>query len=189
MITYNDIRITNDYPRLLSIDIVDETDAIEDVTVVFYSDMGDDGTYDSEKAYRHEIVPETEDVHHYHVELSVEGIKEECDMEIGSFDKALFYVIINTEDATTEELHTYTAVIPDWLAVYNAGMPFVAQIAAFGFDKCDHASGFEEFIVLWNALKLAFSSGDYAQINMLWNKFLRFIGTSSSSVTGCPCSN
>ena len=189
MITYNDIRITNDYPRLISIDIVDETDTIEDVTVVFYSDMGDDGTYDSEKAYRHEINPETEDANHYHVELSVEGIKEECDMEIGSFDKALFYVIINTEDATSEELHTYTAVIPDWLAVYNAGMPFVAQIASLGFDKCDHASGFEEFIILWNALKLAFSSGDYAQISMLWNKFLRFTGTGSAAVTGCPCSN
>ena len=189
MITYNDIRITNDYPRLISIDIVDETDTIEDVTVVFYSDMGDDGTYDSEKAYRHEINPETEDAHHYHVELSVEGINEECDMEIGSFDKALFYVIINTEDATSEELHTYTAVIPDWLAVYNAGMPFVAQIASLGFDKCDHASGFEEFIILWNALKLAFSSGDYAQISMLWNKFLRFTGTGPAAVTGCPCSN
>ncbi len=188
MITFNDIRITTDDPRLLSIDIIDETDSIEDVTIVFYSDMGDDGTYDSDKVYYHEVDAETEDVHHYSAELSVSDIKDACEMELDSFEKSLFYVIIRTIDAETEDVHAYTAVIPDWLAVYNLGMPFVAQIAAFGFDRCEHSAGFEEYIVLWNALQMAFSSGDYAQIDMLWKRFLRLSGSGAAYAGGCPCS-
>ena len=188
MVTFNDIRITNESPRLLSIDIIDEIDTLEDITIVLYSDMGDDGTYDSDKAFRHEIDSERENSHHYVADLTIDVINAGSQMNLLSFDKVLFYIIVRTIDAASEQIHTYTAVIPDWKAIYDIGLPFIAQIASRGFDKCQHSANFEEFIIIWNALLIAFSSGDYAQIDMLWRRFLRFSGFGSTLTSECPCS-
>ena len=106
-----------------------------------------------------------------------------------TFDKGLFYVIVTCDGNDIPDDYQDYVVVPDWQFIYSIGMPFVAHLSAFGIDKCNAPLGFEEFIILWYSLRLAFDTFDFAQIELLWNKFLRFSGSTGSYPGGCPCNN
>lgn len=86
---------------------------------------------------------------------------------------------------------TDVGIVIDWEKVYRYGIQFAAQMAYGCGNSCDVPVGFEHFILLWNALKLAISTCDYVQASKLWPKFLRVAAQgdafTSTMSSGCGC--
>ena len=123
---------------------------------------------------------------------------------ISRFDDGLFYVIVNCGGTPSSDIRYYPCgaddpkrigVVLDWRAFYQRGMSYVNSIvgACGSRNFCDSPDGFEDFIILWNALKLAISTCDWMLVKDLWEKFLKApYSASGGSVTpvrpsGCGC--
>ena len=103
---------------------------------------------------------------------------------IDRFDDGLFYVIVNCGGTPGSNIIYYPCgsdnpqrigVVLDWRAFYERGMSYVNSIvgACGSRNFCDSPDGFEDFIILWNALKLAISTCDWMLVKDLWEKFLK----------------
>ena len=126
-----------------------------------------------------------------------------ADFGISTFDDGLFYVIVNCGGNPTSNIIYYPCgsdnpqrigVVLDWRSFYQRGMSYVNSIVGSCGSRnfCDSPDGFEDFIILWNALKLAISTCDWMLVKDLWEKFLKSPYTAAGSVTpvrpsGCGC--
>ena len=61
----------------------------------------------------------------------------------------------------------------DWKGFYERGMQFISSMYGCGADKCEIPAGFEDFILLWNALKTAIAVCDWPLVAKLWDRILR----------------
>ena len=66
-----------------------------------------------------------------------------------------------------------TQAVIDWKGFYERGMQFVSSMYGCGADKCEIPAGFEDFILLWNALKTAIAVCDWPLVAKLWDRILR----------------
>lgn len=102
------------------------------------------------------------------------------------FDRGLFYVLVSCGGEDADESEIAYAVVPDWQFIYSIGMPFVSKIAHSTGKECTIPKKFEEFVIVLNALKLAFEGNNFTSIATLWKKFLRFAGSGNKS-DECGC--
>jgi len=185
MITFNELRMSDDKESLIVHAVINTDGALDGVTIdsaylVYYKNLNEHGIPDIEhKAY--EITP-TSDTTIDAVIPTTALASMQLDCE--DFGDKIFYVVVTTTaDAETlaelEELG-YTSgdfvdigVIVDWLRMYNQGMPYVAKLALNGYNKCNKPMSLEEFVIIWHALKVALAACDFEQIAALWDRFLR----------------
>lgn len=197
MITFNDIRINDDKDEMY-IDCVVDSDYQEDdvwissIQLVYYNNMLADGlVQDEDQVVTVYDDSDGEDKLNYFagkVYSSALSVIEVDNASLDTFDKGLFYIIVTCDgDDVPEDVYQDYVVAPDWEFIYSIGMPFVANIATYGISKCEFPRAFEEFVIIWYALQLAFATCEFSQITVLWNKFLRLAGNSSLLTGGCPC--
>lgn len=102
---------------------------------------------------------------------------------ISSFDDGLFYVIVECGGEPLPEVSympcTYDdvraiGVILDWKSFYTRGMQYVSALYGACGQKnfCDYPAGFEDFIILWNSLKLAINTCNWDLVASIWDRIL-----------------
>ena len=117
---------------------------------------------------------------------------------INSFKDGLFYVTVicggvPKPDAsklpcgTDDVVHTQAVI--DWKGFYERGMQYISSMYGCGANKCEIPSGFEEFVLLWNALKAAIAVCDWPMVAKIWDRILRsgMIGYSAGGYVGGGC--
>lgn len=122
------------------------------------------------------------------------------DFGTDTFDRGLFYVIVNVTGSSAalaalarmecgEDRLENIGIVVDWQRVYELGMVFAAQLAMQCPGACAIPDKFEEYALLWNALRLAIGTCDVAQVNRLWDKFMGFShgGAGVFVPSGCGC--
>lgn len=121
------------------------------------------------------------------------------DMGVSDFDKGLFFVTVicdgdlpasaalmgcGTDDTVD------TAIVLDWHRVYERGMQYISKLTDECFNDCEDIPGFRNFILLWNALRLALATCDYGQIGKAWERFLKIYTNNKATLStsgGCGC--
>lgn len=116
---------------------------------------------------------------------------------ISDFDSGMFYVYVYCDGTLPASVSTLpcgyddtsdTGVIVDWKKMYQIGMQYVSTLSSRCFDKCNDVFGFDNFIFVWNALKLAISTCDYSLAEKIWEKFIRYYNPSAiTGNSGCRC--
>lgn len=116
---------------------------------------------------------------------------------ISDFDNGMFYVYVYCDGTLPSSVSTLpcgyddasdTGVIIDWKKMYEIGMQYVSTLSSRCFEKCNELPGFENFITVWNALKIAISTCDYSLAEKIWEKFIRYYNPSTmSGGDGCGC--
>lgn len=188
MIKFNDLRISDDKDELYIDCQIDEGHESEDIWIskielIYYDNLTSEGTiidedrvytvYDYDDTGSDEEEPEKKTFY----ADSVKGL---------DFDKGLFYVIVTCDGDDAPVNYQDFVVVPDWQFIYSVGMPYVVNLAAYGINKCEFPAHFEEFVIIWYALQFAFSVCDFAQVEQLWKRFLRYANIGSAP-EGCPC--
>lgn len=215
MVTFNELRITEDKSRIIVDVEIDEADGfdgfyIDQVKLEYYEQFVSD-SYASENAvtlYQFDDDDEdAEPIRHFRICFSLDDYdptKVTVPDSFGTktFDNGMFFVFVRCEGSPTntavytgygceEVAQTAIGVILDWKRVYEHGISFAARLANRCGNSCDTSNGFESFILLWYALQLAIATCDYIQAKKLWNRFIRAFSsgttTSFSLSSGCGC--
>lgn len=208
MVTFNELRISEDRKCLIVDCEIENIDVyanmyIQSIYLEYYQNATAAGM-PSEKAYlMYENTSEDATVKGKRLRLSSEALPL-TGFNISSFDDGLFYVIVNCGGDLPASVTylpcgydetTRIGVIIDWKSFYNKGMQFVAGLYGGGCSSgqfCESPESFEDFLILWNALKLAISTCNWDLVNELWRRFLRapLGSTKVSSIirsSGCGC--
>lgn len=118
---------------------------------------------------------------------SVNVTVSEGDLEpagVTSFVNGLFYVYVQYYNAgTATPLNTATAVVLDWEKVYVEAMSYLKNLAT-DCGKCQDNQEFIDFILRWEALKLAIETCDWDTVHCIWG---RLFGMSSATMEDCGC--
>lgn len=177
MITFDELRIVGEDEILkikVSINTAVYTDGVVDsIALVNYKDMPATGVIPAGKSYIAYGQETHDDDSVVETEVNIDDCKTA--LNISTFEGALLYVIVNwhyTDDITVDNVED-RAVALDWETVYNAGMPYIAQLASYGLPACSQPSGFVDFAIIWYALQFAIAAVDYARIGELWDLLLR----------------
>lgn len=205
MVIFNELRITENGKCIIVDCEVENVDVYSDMYIqsiyLEYYKNATSASMPSSKAY---LLYENKDG-----DTSVKGKRLTFQKEllpatefgISGFEGGLFYVIVNCDGTLPASISsmpcgydstTDVGAILDWKTFYSRGMSYVSSITA-GCSKpnfCDNPVAFEEFLLLWNALKLALSTCNWDMVSELWDRFLRVSvgGTSSTVVSGgCGC--
>lgn len=189
MIKFNDLRISDDKDELYIDCVVEDEYESKDVWIrkielIYYDNLTSEGTIvDENRVYN---------IYEYKEPGSDEEEPEKITFYAGSvkglnFDKGLFYVIVTCDGNDVPANYQDFVVVPDWQFIYSVGMPYVVNLAAYGLNKCEFPARFEEFAIIWYALQFAFAVCDFAQVEQLWKRFLRFANNGNSVSGGCPC--
>ncbi len=111
------------------------------------------------------------------------------------FDGGLFYVFVHCGGTLSPNASQYgdgatsttdLAIVLDWRKFYKAGLKqLVAYYMGCGL-KCTVPAWLEEFVMLWNAIKLAIETCDWTLLDRLWRKFLA-IADGVPMNTDCNC--
>lgn len=194
MIVYNELSIAKDKMSLIVDCAVnsDETYAgitITSVDVVWYGNYSSSG-YDTNKAFTKEV-----DATSARLQFFIDKAPEK--FGVTTFDKGLFYVIVHYDGDSSaiarvtadlpcsEQTLTEVAIVPDWEYLYANGMPLVARFASNCGKNCDEPDALKNFILFWNAFKLAASTCDVEVLKDLWDRVNKrgFAGVTC----GCGC--
>ena len=201
MVLFNELRITEDRKCLIVDCEVDRVDLyskmyIDSIYVEYYKNAPVSGM-PSDKAfllYEHDESNPVKSVRRSMDEVALRA----SDFGIDSFKDGLFYVIVKCDGRIDDipsgmpcgyDNVTDIAVILDWKSFYERGIGFVSSMFNNCGDKCAVPSGFEQFILLWNALKLAISVCDWEAVNMLWDNIIGTgkNGAAGGFLAGCGC--
>lgn len=208
MVIFNELRITEDRSCLIvdceieSLDVYKDM-YISDIRLEYYKNATA-ASMPSEKAYLlYENTDADTDV------KSKRVVFRESDLGLTQFGvtefrDGLFYVIVRCEGdlpasvinlPCTYDDSTKIGVVLDWKSFYERGMQYVsAMFGACGAKSfCEYPAGFEDFVILWNSLKLAIDTCNWDLVNTLWDRILNQPITSGAApVTpgvsrGCGC--
>jgi len=202
MVLFNELRITEDRKCLIVDCEVDRVDLysnmyIDSIYIEYYKNSPVSGM-PSDKAYiLYENSSSDNTVKSVIRSMDIAALKS-SDMGIDSFRDGLFYVIVKCDGELGTvpsgmpcgyDNVTDIAVILDWKSFYERGMNFVSSMFNNCGDKCAVPAGFEQFVLLWNALKLAISVCDWDAVNMLWDNIIGTggYGQTNALVFGCGC--
>ena len=119
------------------------------------------------------------------------------DFGIEEFDKGLFFVTVVCDGDLPAGVANFACgfddtvkigVVVDWKSFYSVGMQYVARLANRCADPCLKDPGFEDFILQWNALKLAIDTCNWPMVAELWDKVMRLHRENAPVVVGgCGC--
>lgn len=205
MVIFNELRITEDGNCIIVDCEVENVDVyanmyIQSIYLEYYENASA-ASMPSSKAYRlYENLDADTTVKGKRLVFS-KDLLGLTNMGITDFDGGLFYVIVNCDgelpasassmpcgyDNTTD-----IGAILDWRVFYTRGMSWVASIVSGCGEPnfCENPTGFEDFVLLWNALKLALSTCNWDMVTELWKRFLRVSlgGSAANAVSGgCGC--
>jgi len=203
MVTFNELRISDDYSCLLIDCEIERVDIyknmyIKSVYLEYYKNANAASMPSSKAVCIYENTNDDNKVRA--VRLSVaESALGRMNMGTSTFRNGLFYVIVNCDGTLPHSIPNYPCgyddqvkigAILDWKAFYNTGMSYVNSLFN-GCNPCPDLTGFEHFAVLWEALKMALSTCDWNLVSDLWDKFLLspdnpFVQTSARP-SGCGC--
>lgn len=200
MVRFNELRITEDR-KCLIVDVEIEQVGlysgmhIEEIYLDYYKNVDSSG-FPSNKSYK--MYPQTE------TNNQLKGVRvsmfdtalEDTELGVDTFKDGLFYVTVVCDGdigdvsklpcGTDDTVHTQAVI--DWRGFYERGMQYISSMFGCGADKCELPAGFEDFILLWNALKAAISTCDWPMVSKLWDRILRSGKISSAkSIGGTPC--
>lgn len=121
----------------------------------------------------------------------------ETNFGITDFDSGMFYVYVYCDGTLPASVSTLPCgfddasdigVIVDWKKMYEIGMQFVSTLSGVCYDPCKNPLGFDNFVLVWNALRLAISTCDYSLAEKIWEKFIRYYNPSTmAGGAGCGC--
>lgn len=128
--------------------------------------------------------------------MTTDELKIETNFGINSFDDGMFYIFVYCGGTPSAEVATMpcgydedmdVAVVLDWQKLYEVGMSYIAQYS--NDCTCAQPAGLDNFILSWNALKLASGTCDYALMSKLYDKLVRFYSNISPDTVsgGCSC--
>lgn len=109
-----------------------------------------------------------------------------------TFVDGLFYVYVTCDVhgaslATADcgwDAMTTVGIVADWEKVWAEGMMYINEVAN-ACSNCGIKDNFLDFILRWEALKLAMITCDYETVDNIWDGLL---GTSKMVSGGCGCS-
>lgn len=125
--------------------------------------------------------------------VNLDEIRDTIGLE--SLAGGLFYVVVDCDGTLPADIIQYGAwassatdvgVVFDWEMLYRLGMQYVAQYY-YGDKVCADKNGLVQFILLWNALRLAINTGDWSMVNSLWGKFTSFQMMGGGVASPCKC--
>lgn len=111
-----------------------------------------------------------------------------------TFAGGLFYVVVECDGTLGSGAALYecgadstvdVGVVVDWEKIYSEGMRYITSYYNNCKTPCD-VSLWEDFILRWNALKLAIATCDWDMVNTLWDKIF-FRSATRASASGCGC--
>lgn len=208
MVTFNELRICEDGNYLIVDCEIDNVDIYKDMYIkniyVEYYKNASSASMPGAKAYHlYENKRNDSSIKGKRVKMSVNELGS-TEFGITSFDGGLFYVIVECDgparalaqlgdmpcgfDQTVD-----IGAILDWTVFYRRGMSYIASMFDACGNPCQPTDGFEHFILLWNALKLAIDTCDWEMVKDLWDRFLFTPSTghmaviTGASAGGCGC--
>jgi len=194
MITFNNLRFTNDLQSLL-IDVQADSELPEDVSDVlitkiyleYYKNRTATLTPSDKKV---QVWPAGGSGSLAHVDISVPvTILEDENIGTEEFRNGLFYVYVlfdYTEGTTTYHDGKAIGAVLDWNAVYQKGMSSVAKLVKkCEANSCEPPVFFEQFVIAWHAFILSMNAKDFDMVDRLWGRLLSV--SSGMVVSGSPC--
>lgn len=100
---------------------------------------------------------------------------------ITTFAKGLFVVYVYCSDGSTISSPEVGLII-DWDKIYLEGMFHVKQ----ALSECGFKKDFIDFVLRWEAFKLAIDTCDYEMMHCLWTKLFG-VAVSTTKSTCCCC--
>ena len=211
MVTFNELRITEDRQCLIVDCEVENIDIYRDMYIksiyLEYYKNASAASMPSDMAYKmfensKNGEPDTK-LKAVRVSLPDSSLYK-TGFNISGYEDGLFYVVVVCDGELARNVANYPCgyddvvtigAVIDWKTFYQMGMQYVASIYGNCGNPnfCENPDGFEDFVLLWNALKLALSSCNWPFVAQLWDRFLNapYSKTSvPSSVTGsrgCGC--
>lgn len=205
MVTFNELRISDDRSCLIIDCEVERVDVFKDMYIEaiyleYYKNANPAGA-PGEKAIT--VWENTND------DKSIKALRryyrltttDSAQMGVSTLDNGLFYVIVKCAGEPgyqvtnmpcgSDDPYRWGAIL-DWKAFYTRGMRYVNSLAS-GCNACPDFTGFEHFAVLWNALKMALATCDWNLVKDLWQKFLLApdevsgINSPVGRSSGCGC--
>lgn len=204
MVTFNELRIgENGSCIIIDVEItgldIYKNMYIKSISLDYYADVTDgksqslpgsksyklyDNQYDDDSVRRKRIsVPES--------------ILPLTKFSAEGFEKGLFFVTVVCDGNLPATAMNFACgfddtvkigVIADWKSFYSIGMQYVSRLANGCADPCLKDPGFEDFILQWNALKLAISTCNWPMVASLWDKLMRVHYSNAPAVVGgCGC--
>ena len=204
MVTFNELRISDDYGCLIVDCEVERVDIYNDmyiksVYLEYYKNANAASMPSSKAACIYENKNDDKKVKALRLSV-LESSLGRMNLGTTSFKNGLFYIIVNCDGMMPPSIINYPCgydeqtkigAVVDWKTFYNIGMSYVNSLFN-GCNPCPDLTGFEHFAVLWNALKMALSTCDWNLVAELWDKFLLspdnpFSNTVTARPSGCGC--
>lgn len=189
MVTFNDLRISEDGQTLV-VDCSVDTSAypaayITSIVLDYYKNVSTFGT-PSSKAYTvYERTATTKTTARFEINIGT-VVKKITNFGTNSFSNGIFHIIVKCKDNTTYT--TEVGIALDWYLLYTLGMTMVNEHVTRNDGICSDHAHWEQFVLLWFALKLAIETGSYLQVESLWDEFLGVhLGMASGSSVPCGC--
>lgn len=211
MVIFNELRITEDRQCLIVDCEVENVDIyrnmyIKSVYLEYYKNASA-ASMPGEKAYKmYENEKNGEpDPKVRAVRLSLSAVSlYQTGFNIPDFEDGLFYVIVICDGELAHNIVNYPCgyddvvtigAVLDWRTFYEMGMQYVASIYGICGNEnfCENPDGFEDFVLLWNALKLALSTCNWPLVSQLWDRFLNApysktaLPSAAAGSRGCGC--
>lgn len=200
MVIFNELRICDDGNKLIidvSIDSASVYDNmyIKGISVIWYKDMSASASLSSGDIVYQNTVPDIT-VRNKRLTVNANELLHVLQTNNNSFKGGLVYVLVECDGTLPASISTYPcgadekikiAAAPDWKTVYSMGMGYVYDLFDDCSKQCKSMGGFENFVLLWNALKLAIAACDWDTVSSIWDK-LNFVPSASGVVSsGCGC--
>lgn len=204
MITFNELRIARDGECLI-VDVeikgleVYKNMYIKSISLDYYQNILDKASsslpsVDSYKIYNNDFDDQT--VQHKRISFPQTALPL-TNFGIEDFDKGLFFVTVICDGNLPAEISSFycgaddtvkIGVVVDWKSFYSVGMQYVARLANKCADPCLTDPAFEDFVMQWNALKLAIDTCNWPMVAELWKRVMRVHRENLPAVSGgCGC--
>lgn len=199
MVNFNEVRICEGHKQLI-IDCSIENSYlyanmhIEAIYLDYYKNVDSSGL-PSSKAVK--ITPEFEEPVKSQRIVITSDFLSETEWNINTFKGGLFYVIVECGGTPAPEALSVLpcgfddslaiAAAPDWETFYKNGMQYISSLFSKCKDNCEVPAGFEQFVLLWEAFKLAIAVCDWSLASDLWSRIVAVRSGIASPSAGCGC--
>lgn len=209
MVTFNELRISEERSCLIVDCEIEDVDIyknmyIKEILVEYYKDASAASMPDSKAYLLYENKNDDKSVRAKRVSMSEAHLRL-AHFSTSSFTGGLFFVIVRCEGKLPANIVNYPCgydettkicVVLDWKSFYKRGMQYVSALYGSCNQRsfCEYPAGFEDFIILWNSLKLAINVCDWELVKNIWERILNMhehvAGSGGGSVSvsgGCGC--
>lgn len=193
MIKFNELRISEDKSYLKVNCQVENLDGysnvyIDGIYAIKYTDFKPTASSFSDYSDTSKVVIYDGDpTKHIEIAKSSENFS-------GGLSGALYFILVThtgnvstsllAYDCSADEQITYGVVL-DWEKVYSEGMQYALQFFKNCGENCNDNRAWEDFILRWEAFKLAISTCDWVLVSELWDSL--FSRTKAVASSGCGC--